>query len=160
MAGSNESEYYIRKARLADVEAIHSLVNACANQGMMLPRARTQLYSHLRDYYVLAPREKGPVQACCALSLCWEAVAEVRSLAVAESLQRQGWGKRLVEACLSEAVTLGFYRVFTLTYQVAFFERLDFREVDKAELPQKIWAECIHCAKFPECDETAMLIEL
>jgi amino-acid N-acetyltransferase len=24
-------------------------------------------------------------------------------------------------------------------------------------LPQKIWADCMKCVKFPECDEIAML---
>jgi len=26
--------------------------------------------------------------------------------------------------------------------------------------PQKIWSDCIKCAKFPECDETAMIREI
>ena len=48
-------------------------------------------------------------------------------------------------------------RVFALTYQVEFFHKLGFEEIDKTLLPQKIWADCIKCVKFPDCDETAMI---
>jgi amino-acid N-acetyltransferase len=47
-----------------------------------------------------------------------------------------------------------------LTYQTRFFEKLGFRQVDKATLPHKIWADCIKCVKFPECDENALVLEL
>jgi amino-acid N-acetyltransferase len=40
------------------------------------------------------------------------------------------------------------------------FTRLGFAEVDKQRLPQKIWADCVKCVKFPDCDEIAMLLEL
>ena len=50
-----------------------------------------------------------------------------------------------MEACLSEAVTLGLYRVFTLTYRQSFFERLGFVEVEKEKLPHKVWADCVNC---------------
>jgi len=97
---------------------------------------------------------------CCALAICWEDLAEIRSLAVDETARNQGLGANLVEAALSEAVTLGLFRVFTLTYRVHFFQRLGFVETPKDKLPQKVWADCLNCPKFPECDETAMLIEL
>ena len=51
-------------------------------------------------------------------------------------------------------------KIFALTYQEAFFTRLGFRVVDKSVLPQKIWADCVHCAKYPDCDETAVFLEV
>jgi amino-acid N-acetyltransferase len=154
--------HQIRKARVQDVKAIHKLLMTCAGGGLLLPRSYNQLYSHLRDFYVLAPVERGhgDIMGCCALSISWEDLAEVRSLAVDESMQGRGWGRKLVEACLSEAVTLGLFRVFTLTYQVRFFQHLGFAEVNKEVLPQKVWADCLNCPKFPECDEIAMLLEM
>jgi amino-acid N-acetyltransferase len=153
-------ELYIRKATVQDVKTIHGMLMQLSKQGYLLPRSYTELYSHLRDFFVLAPVEKGPILGCCALSITWENLAEIRSLGVAEELRGRGWGKRLVEACLSEAVTLGFFRIFTLTYKTAFFEKVGFVEVSKDVLPQKVWSECIKCPKFPECDEIAMLLEL
>ena len=66
----------------------------------------------------------------------------------------------MIAEALAEARVLGMRRVFTLTYQTDFFARHGFRVVDKASLPQKIWAECVKCVKFPDCDETAMIRSL
>jgi len=154
------SGHYLRKSRIQDVKAIHALLMDSAKGELLLPRSFNQLYSHLRDFYVLSTREGGEVKGCCALSICWEGLAEIRSLVVHPDLQRQGWGRKLVEACLSEAVTLGVFKVFTLTYQREFFAKIGFEEVSKEKLPQKVWADCIHCPKFPECDEIAMIMEM
>jgi amino-acid N-acetyltransferase len=51
-------------------------------------------------------------------------------------------------------------KVFALTYKPVFFAKLGFAEIDKSELPQKIWRDCINCAKFPECDEIAVSLML
>lgn len=153
-------EYYIRKARISDVKTIHGMLMDCSRNGLLLPRSYNELYGHLRDFMVLAPKGAGPIQACCALSITWDDLAELRSLVVVDSLQGQGWGRKLVEACLSEAVTLGLFRIFTLTYQQAFFEKLGFAETGKDALPQKVWSDCLRCPKFPECDEIAMILEM
>ncbi|MCA1944439.1 MAG: N-acetyltransferase [Desulfovibrio sp.] len=152
--------FYIRKARIDDVKAIHGMLMDCSRSGLLLPRSYNELYSHLRDFFVLAPKDGGSIQACCALSITWDDLAELRSLVVSEALRGQGWGRRLVEACLSEAVTLGLFRIFTLTYQQTFFEKLGFQVVGKEVLPQKVWSDCLRCPKFPECDEIAMLLEV
>ena len=152
--------YYLRKAKVSDVKRIHSLLMESSKQGLLLPRSFTELYSHLRDYFVVSEKESGEVLGCCALSITWEELAEIRSLMVHPSIRGRRWGSKLVEACLSEAVTLGLYRVFVLTYQVDFFTKAGFEVVSKDILPQKVWADCLRCPKFPECDETAMLIEL
>jgi amino-acid N-acetyltransferase len=69
-------------------------------------------------------------------------------------------GKALVESCLAEAYELGIRRVFVLTYKKSFFEKVGFRTIDKSDLPHKIWADCLKCTKFPDCDEVAMEKEL
>ncbi len=152
-------ETVIRKATIKDIKEIHSLLNGFAEKGALLPRSLSDLYDHLRDYAVfqLDSRE---IVGVAALHICWEDLAEVRSLAVREEHQGKGIGRRLVEFCLSEALTLGIYRVFTLTYEPGFFERLGFKVVDKALLPHKVWADCIRCSKFPDCDEVAMIMEM
>ncbi len=154
------SGYYIRKARVDDVKAIHGLLTYFGNQGVLLPRSYNELYSRLRELFVVSPLEPGEIKGCCALSIVWEDWAEIRSLAMAPEMHGQGWGKRLVEACLSEALTLGIFRIFTLTTTPPFFSKVGFKEVDKNILPQKIWTDCIHCPKFPDCDEIAMIMDL
>jgi amino-acid N-acetyltransferase len=154
------SGFFLRKARIQDVKQIHALLMNSARQEFLLPRSFNQLYSHLRDFFVVAERESSTIVGCCALSICWEDIAEIRSLAVDASVQNQGWGGKLVEACVSDSVTLGIFRVFTLTYRAHFFARLGFVPVEKEKLPQKVWADCINCPKFPECNEEALIMEM
>jgi amino-acid N-acetyltransferase len=153
--------YYLRKANIQDVPAIHRLLMGYSRQGLLLPRPYNELYSHLRDFFVVDTVGQPSVVGCCALSITWQNLAEIRSLIVDTPYQGLGWGRRLVDTCLSEALTLGIYRVFTLTYKTSFFGKLGFVEVDKEVLPQKVWADCLNCPKFPDCcDEVAMLMEL
>ena len=149
----------IRKATIKDIKEIHTLLNRFAEKGALLPRSLSDLYDHLRDYAVFE-EESGTVVGVSALHICWEDLAEIRSLAVKEEFQGSGIGRRLLEFCLSEALTLGIYKVFTLTYEPGFFERLGFKQVDKSLLPHKVWADCVRCSKFPDCDEIAMIMEM
>ncbi len=151
----------LKKARVSDVRTIHRMINASAGKGEILPRSLMDLYSSLRDFYVYLDGEGGPIIGICAMHIFWENLAEIRSLFVSESHRRKGIGRSLVEACISEAITLEIYRVFTLTYQRDFFRSLDFLEKDRSILPEKIWSDCFKCPKYPDfCDEVAMILEL
>jgi amino-acid N-acetyltransferase len=68
-----------------------------------------------------------------------------------------GIGTRLVEVAIGEAKELGAKKIFVLTYQPGFFKQFGFKKIKTASLPHKIWAECINCPKFPDCQETAMI---
>ena len=146
----------IRKARIDDVKPIQALVNAYAEQGQMLPRSLNELYENLRDFFIY--EDNGTLQGACALHISWEGIAEIRSLAVRKDSGRKGLGSMLVRHCLAEAVDLGAEKVFVLTYQERFFSKLGFLPVDKKELPHKIWTDCLNCVKFPNCDESALII--
>lgn len=148
----------IRKARMSDVKGIHGLIAEYAKKGDMLPRSLAEIYENLRDYFVFLG-EDGELLGSAAIHIMWEDLAEVRSLAVREGKMRRGVGTQLVESCISEAIMLGIARVFALTYKPEFFERLGFHIVDKAELPQKIWTDCLKCSKFPDCDEVALVAD-
>jgi amino-acid N-acetyltransferase len=147
----------LRKARISDINAIHRLVNSCAEQGEMLPRSLAELYDNMRDYFVYEETDSGEIGGACALHVCWENLAEIRSLCVDVSWRRRGIGHELVSACIEEAYSFGISRLFVLTYRDSFFRGFGFEEVQKAELPHKIWTDCIKCPKFPQCDEIAMI---
>ncbi len=150
----------IRKAIIQDIKPIHKLLSDYGEQGSLLSRPLVELYEHLRDFFVVeGSNPKSPIVGVCALGICWEDLAEIRSLAVVPDQQGKNYGSQLVEICLQEAQSLGLKRVFTLTYEPDFFSKLGFKEIDKSALPHKIWADCIRCAKFPDCDEIAMMIE-
>jgi amino-acid N-acetyltransferase len=148
----------IRKAKLNDIQEIQRLIKLYAPRGGILPRSLSELYDHLRDFFVFVGNRK--VIGICALHICWDDLAEIRSLAVQEEDQNKGIGAKLVRACMKESKVLGVKRVFALTYEPDFFEGLGFKRVDKTVLPHKIWTDCLKCVKFPDCDETAMLKEL
>lgn len=146
----------IRKAMMADVPAIHHLVNAYAHEGLMLRRPLVLLYESVRDFAV-AVGDDGALLGCGALHILWHDLAEVRSLAVDPAAKGQGVGRDLVEFLVQEAAALGLKRVFALTYQDAFFAKCGFSRIIKEHLPQKVWKECIYCDKFHQCDEIAMI---
>jgi amino-acid N-acetyltransferase len=157
----SSSEPVLRKAAIRDVKPIHRLLYHNADRGLLLARSLSELYDHLRDFYVLEDGGRGDwVVGVCALGVCWEDLAEIRSLAVADDCRGRGYGRLLVDSCLREARNLGVHKVFALTYVEPFFEKLGFSVVEKSVLPHKVWADCLKCAKFPDCDETAMMRDL
>ena len=146
----------IRRAAIADVKDIQKLVNEFARKEEMIPRSINELYENVRDFVVCV--ENGAIHGVCALHILWEDLAEIRSLAVKKESQRMGIGRKMVRRCIAEAKSLGISRVFALTYQPLFFQKMGFVEIDKSSLPQKIWCDCIRCPKFPECDEHALIL--
>jgi amino-acid N-acetyltransferase len=150
----------LRKARISDISLIHRLINSCAERGEMLPRSLAELYDNMRDYFVYEHPETGEVGGACSLHICWEDLAEIRSLCVVDHLRRLGVGADLVRACMEEATQLVIEKLFVLTYRREFFRRFGFTEVEKTKLPQKIWTDCVKCPKFPLCDEVAMITRL
>jgi amino-acid N-acetyltransferase len=148
----------LRKAEINDVKDIQKLLNYYASRGDMLSRSLSELYEALRDFYIV--EEAGQIVGVSALHIVWEDLAEIRSVAVAEETGRKGVGTEVVNACIAEAKQLGLKRLFCLTYKPDFFARFGFRIVDKAELPHKVWGDCLKCAKFPDCDEIAMIMDM
>jgi amino-acid N-acetyltransferase len=150
----------IRKAKVNEVREIQKMLAVHAERGDLLPRSLSELFDNLRDIFIYFDDNKPEIIGTCSMHICWEDLAEVRSLVVRSHSQGKGIGRKLVEACIAEAASLGLHRVFVLTYKVEFFRKLGFRQVDKSTLPHKIWADCLKCVKFPDCDETAMIFEL
>ena len=70
----------IRPARVEDVEAMRTLIDAYAEEDRMLSRSREFLVEHLRDFVVA--EDDGEFLGCCALAVLTPDLAEVRSLAV------------------------------------------------------------------------------
>lgn len=127
----------------------------------MLPRSLMDIYGSLRDFFVFYDETQKNIIGICAMSIIWENLSEIRSLYVEEHHRGKGIGRILVEACISEAITLELYKIFTLTYKKDFFRHLGFKAVDRSSLSEKIWSDCFRCSKYPDyCDEIAMIIEL
>lgn len=148
----------IRKARLSDVKTIKELIDFYANKKVILERSFVELYENIRDFFVY--EEDGEIRGCCSLHVCWEGLAEVRSLVVKESEFEKGIGKSLVKNAIEEAKSLKIKQIFALTRIPDFFKKIGFKDIDKKELPYKVWSDCIDCPQFPNCDEVALVYQI
>jgi amino-acid N-acetyltransferase len=149
----------LRKAKVSDVKAIHSLLLNYSKSGVLLGRSLSDLYDQIRDFYV-SVNDDNILVGICGLHVCWDDLGEIRSLAVKDEYKGQDRGLELVKACVREAEDFGLNKLFVLTYVPDFFKKLGFENVDKKVLPHKVWADCMNCLKFPDCDEEAMMIKL
>lgn len=145
----------IRAATINDVPSIQAIINSHAELGRMLFKSYAQLFEDLRDFGVY--EEDGRVLGCAALTIIWADLAEVRSLAVDERALGRGIGRRLVEWSVEESRRLQIRRLFALTYEQRFFEKLGFEVVSKESLPLKVWSDCVRCPKNDNCDEIAVV---
>ena len=150
----------IRKAKVSDVKSIYSLLLNYSERGVLLGRSLSELYDQIRDFYVYVDDKNNSLVGICGLHVCWEDLGEIRSLAVEEKYKGQSIGLELVKACIKESKHFGINKLFVLTYIPGFFKKLGFESVDKKVLPHKVWADCMNCVKFPDCDEEAMMIQL
>lgn len=147
------------KAKLNDVKKMQAFVLPEVASGRILFRSDDEIATNIRSY-ILA-KEGEALVGFVALHIHADDLAEVRSLIVSEKLRGQGIGQMLVKQTLEEAKALGLEKVFTLTYEKRFFEKLSFIEIPKESLPEhKIWADCVKCKHFPICDEIALIISL
>ena len=154
----------IRNARMGDIKEIYNLLQYFADKDLLLGRSLSSLYDQLKDFSVYVEKDEDDqdqekLVGVCAFHICWDNLAEIRSLAVTEGYQGKGVGQQLVDKALTEADSYGITKVFTLTYQPEFFRKVGFKDIDKAELPHKVWSDCINCSKFPDCNEEALIWE-
>jgi amino-acid N-acetyltransferase len=150
----------IRKANIKDVKAIHGLLQEYGKKEELLARPLSELYDHVRDFSVYMDESNTQMIGCCAMQFCWEDLAEIRSLAVLPEHLGKNIGTRLVETVLKEAKSFNVKKVFTLTYKPDFFKQFGFHQIERSDLPLKIWTDCVICIKFPDCDEIAMMKRL
>ena len=150
----------IQKATIQDIKTVHEILHEYGKKEELLARPLSELYDHVRDFSLFVEDNQETVLGCCALQFCWEDLAEIRSLAVHPDHLGKKIGTALTRAALSEAKEFNIKKVFTLTYKPEFFKNFGFIEIDRSELPLKIWSDCIICVKFPDCDETAMMKEM
>ncbi len=145
----------VRKAAMRDIGPILDLINGYAAKGIMLPRTEFEVSEDIRDFSVIL--NAGRLVGCGALHFYTPSIGEIRSLAVAEDAKTHGIGRRLIEALAGEASHYSLDAVFAFTYVPEFFRKMGFQEVERGELPLKVWKDCVRCPKFQCCDEIAVL---
>ncbi len=145
----------IRKATMRDIPALLDLINLYAAEGIMLPRTEFEISENIRDFSVVY--DGSELLGCGALHFYTPTSAEIRSLAVAPEVRKQGIGVLLIHALENEANENNLHSIFAFTYVGEFFRKVGFHEVDRGLLPLKVWKDCLSCPKFQCCDEIAVL---
>lgn len=148
----------IRKAVMGDADGIYKLIADYSKEGKLLERTYASIYENLQSFVVAVINNE--VVGISGLTILDRDLAEVRSLAVNHAHVGKGIGKALVKEIIKETENMQITRLISLTYQIEFFTKLGFNRVDKNELPQKMWKDCINCPKLHSCDETAMLMNI
>jgi amino-acid N-acetyltransferase len=136
-------EVTIRRARTSDVPAIRGLVDAYAGGGILLGKATVTLYEDVQEFWVAERDLDGAVVGCGALHVMWEDLAEVRTLAVDPACRGHHVGHRLLDKLLGTARWLGVHRIFCLTFEVDFFARHGFTQIDGAPVTPEVYEELL-----------------
>lgn len=127
----------VRRATRADVGQILELVSQYAAQGLMLPRTFDQIASRI-DNYVVSADQAGRVVACAALEEYSPSLAEVSSVAVAQSHQGQGLGTEVVLGVERLARSRDIDEIFALSLTDNFFLALSYKPTTISRYPEKL----------------------
>jgi amino-acid N-acetyltransferase len=131
----------VRPARTSDIKAIHKLIVDFASGGRMLQKETVTLYESVQEFMVAV--EDGQVVGCGALHVLWEDLAEVRSVAITETLRGNGIGNQILERIIDRARELGLSRIFCLTFETKFFGRHGFEEIQGTPVEPEVYAQLL-----------------
>lgn len=131
------AEPILRLAQVKDVPQVAALVNAFADQGLMLHRSEADVLRDLHSY-VVAATPSGTVLACAALTEYSPSLAEVSSVAVAPEAHGKGLGSRVVLAVERVARLRDIREVFAMSLSDRFFLNLGYDVVPLERYPEKV----------------------
>ena len=142
-AGSPASPgFRVRPARTPDVPAIDRLVSGFADQRILLHKERVTYYENVQEFKI-AVDAQDRVIGCGALHVLWEDLAEIRTLAVDPGWHGRGVGHTLMDVLLGVAEDLGVRRLFCLTFEVDFFARHGFHEIEGTPVQPEVYAQLL-----------------
>jgi amino-acid N-acetyltransferase len=135
-------EFTVRPAVPADVRAIRDLVEPYANRRILIAKEQVAYYEAVQEL-VVAVDADGTVVGCGALHVMWVDLAEIRTLAVDPGWVGAGVGHAILDTLIDRARSLGLGRVFCLTFEVDFFARHGFEEIEGTVVSPEVYAELL-----------------
>jgi amino-acid N-acetyltransferase len=131
----------VRPARTSDIKKIRSIVDSYADQRRLLSKETVTLYEGVQEFTIA--EVNGEVVGCGALHVLWEDLAEVRTVAVVESMQGKGIGHAILESILNKAKEIGVKKVFCLTFETKFFGSHGFNEIQGAPVEPDVYTQLL-----------------
>jgi len=144
----------VRRARMSDVDSIHQLTNFWAEKGEILPRTRDNIIHDIQNFVVA--ELDGVVVGTASLYIYQTGLAEIRSVVVQDSVQKQGQGEALVQYLLEFAHQMELEQIIVLTYIPEYFSSLGFQLIDKNSLASNIIEDSEPSEHKDPADEVAM----
>ena len=144
----------VRRAKMSDVDNIHQLVNYWADKGEILSCTRDNIIHDIQNFVVA--ELDGKVVGTASLYIYQTGLAEIRSVVVDDSAQKQGQGKALVQYLLEFAHQMELEQIIVLTYIPEYFEQLGFNLIDKNSLAENIIEDSEPSPNKDPNDEVAM----
>lgn len=136
--GTPDTRFLVRRAKTSDVPEIKRLIDIYAGR-ILLEKNLVTLYEAVQEFWVV--EYEGAVVGCGALHVMWTDLGEVRTIAVDPSAKGLGAGHLLVAQLLDVARELELERVFVLTFEVEFFARHGFLEIEGTPVSPDVFAE-------------------
>jgi amino-acid N-acetyltransferase len=121
---SEPDEIAIRPARVTDVPDIELLIAPHVARRVLLPRSSEELRDLIRNGFVA--ERAGKLVGFAAVDIYSKKLAELQCLAVSDTHQRAGVGRRLVQACVDCARAHEVQELMAITAAEQFFEECGF----------------------------------
>ena len=131
----------IRSAKTGDVKKIREIVDAYSDQRRLLSKETVTLFEAVQEFVVA--ELSGEVIGCGALHVLWEDLAEVRTVAVIESMHGKGVGHQILDQVLKNAKEIGVKKVFCLTFETKFFGAHGFEEIQGTPVTPEVYQQMI-----------------
>lgn len=128
----------VRRARTSDVPDIKRLVDTYAGR-ILLEKNLVTLYEAVQEFWVA--EAGGDVVGCGALHVLWSDLGEVRTVAVDPKVRGHGIGHAIVDRLLEVARDLQLQRLFVLTFEIEFFSRHGFTEIEGTPVTAEVYDE-------------------
>ncbi|GAB2551388.1 amino-acid N-acetyltransferase [Nocardia heshunensis] len=106
---------------------------------ILLEKNLVTLYEAVQEFWVA--ELNGQILGCGALHVLWADLGEIRTVAVHPDIKGTGAGRLLVEQLITVARDLDLSRVFVLTFEVDFFARHGFVEIEGTPVTAEVYAE-------------------
>ncbi|NUO64076.1 MAG: GNAT family N-acetyltransferase [Gemmatimonadaceae bacterium] len=126
----------VRRATEFDAAAISALIETYTSSGTLLPRSVDFVTTYCHEF-IVATDDEDRVIGCVHLDEYSPSIAELRSLAVAQSAQGLGLGRELVQATIDLATKREYTLLFAVSNDEAFFARFGFARMDIPELDRE-----------------------